>query len=193
LIIEDIERFGTRLRWLNRAERMRSAAAITFLIVSLWAIGGRAQEEAEQRDSASSEERNFVLEIGPAAEWPLHGERANYGGNVAVEKDVIENWLELEAGLTGLGTSGRGELSADLLFKKPFRLSPELEFFIGVGPEIAHAFSSSEGTTASVEFASELMFMPRSGLGWYVEPAFSVAPATGKKAFGLTAGLAIAF
>jgi hypothetical protein len=33
--------------------------------------------------------------------------------------------------------SGRGELSADVLFKKLFRLSPELELFIGGGPEIA--------------------------------------------------------
>jgi hypothetical protein len=172
---------------------MRSAVAITFLIVSLWTIGGSAQEETEQGGSANIEERNFVLEIGPAAEWPLHGERANYGGNVAVEKDVIENWLELEAGLTGFRTSGRGELSVDLLFKKPFRLSPELEFFIGVGPEIVHAFSSSEGTSASVEFATELMFIPRSGLGYYMEPAFSVAPATGKKAFDLSGGVAIAF
>jgi hypothetical protein len=173
--------------------QMKNAVVVT-VIVSLWAIVASSQEETEQRGLANIEEPNFVLKIAPAAEWPLHGERANYGGNIAVEREVIENWLELEAGLTGLGTSGRGELSADLLFKKPFRLSPELEFFIGVGPEIVHTFSGSDkGTSASVEFATELMFLPRSGVGWYLEPAFSVGPATGMKAFGLTGGLAIAF
>ena len=143
---------------------------------------------------ANTEEPAFVLEVGPAAEWPLHGERANYGGNIGIEKEVIENWLELEASLTGLGTSGRGELSGDLLFKKPFRLSPDFEFFVGVGPELARTFSGSDrGTSTSVEFATELMYLPSSDVGWYVEPAFSVAPTTRKKAFGVTGGFAIGF
>src|ERR1700736_4685254 len=49
---------------------------------------------------AESGEHSLVLEFGPAAEWPLHGERPNYGGTIAVEKEVIENWLELELGIT---------------------------------------------------------------------------------------------
>jgi hypothetical protein len=37
--------------------------------------------------------------MGPAGEWPSH-ERANFG-----KKSVIENWLEIEVGLTTLGTN----------------------------------------------------------------------------------------
>jgi hypothetical protein len=81
-------------------------------------------EDNERGGLVTTEEPNFVLEIGPAAEWPLHGEQANYGGTVSVEKEVIDNWLELETGMKGLGTSGHGELSGDLLFNKPSRLSP---------------------------------------------------------------------
>jgi hypothetical protein len=140
------------------------------------------------------EEPSLRLEIGPAAEWPLHGERASFGGNVAIEKEVIEGWLELELGLTGRGMAGRGELSEDLLFKKPFRLSPDFEFLIGVGPEITQTLNGPDkGTSAGVEFAVELMFLPRTVVGWYVEPAFGIAPATGQKSFGLTGGLVIGF
>jgi hypothetical protein len=170
------------------------AFAIGTLSALLRSEDAGAREQNEEGELVATDEPNFVLEIAPAAEWPLHGEPASYGGTVAVEKEVIEDWLELEAGPTGLGTSGRGELSGDLLFKKPFRLAPELEFFIGIGPEVAHTFNGSDRRTlAHVEFATELTFLPRTGVGWYVEPAFSVAPATGEKSFGFNAGLAIRF
>jgi hypothetical protein len=83
--------------------------AITVIPVLLWTSGLDAQEEIELPGFANIQEPNFVLEIGPAAEWPLHGERANYGGNIALAKEAIETWLELEFGVTGLATSGRGE------------------------------------------------------------------------------------
>jgi hypothetical protein len=179
---------------MPRALRIRIALAIGTLSALVGSQDAHGREQNEEGELGATEEPNFVLEIGPAAEWPLHG-GANYGGTVAVEKEVNEAWLELEAGFTGLGTSGRGELSGDLLFKKPFRLvAPESEFFIGVGPEIAHTFNGSDrGTLARIEFATELMFLPRTGVGWYLEPAFSVAPATGEKSFGFSAGLAVRF
>ena len=179
---------------MSRALRICILLAIGTLRTLLWPVDALAGQENEQGEVATTEEPNFVLEIAPAAEWSLHEERSNYGGTVALEKEVIENWLELEAGLTGLGTSGRGELSGDLLFKKRFRLSPELEFFVGVGPEVAHTFNGSgRGTLAHIEQVTELMFLPRTGVGWYLEPTFSVAPATGEKSFGLSAGVAIRF
>jgi hypothetical protein len=178
---------------MPRVLRIWIALAIGTLSALLASQDAQGREQNEEGELGATEEPNFVLEIGPAAEWPLHGE-ANYGGTFAVEKEVVEDWLELEAGLTGLATSGRGELSGDLLFKKPFRLAPELEFFIGVGPEVAHTFNGSDrGTLAHIEFATELMFLPRTGVGWYLEPAFSVAPATGEKSFGFSAGVAIRF
>src|SRR5256885_2038419 len=76
-------------------------------------------------------DHSVVLEIGPAGEWPLGREHANYGGMLAAEITPIENWLELEFGITAQGASGKSELSADLLFKKPFRISPTFEQEIG--------------------------------------------------------------
>ena len=61
----------------------------------------------------TAEDHGWVLEIGPAAEWPLRGDTPNYGANIAVEREVIEGWLEIEFGMAGLWTAGRGELSWD--------------------------------------------------------------------------------
>lgn len=161
------------------------------LVVALIPCVGIAQEDGAR-------EHAFVLEVAPAGEWPLNGGRANYGGTVAVEKEVIENWLELELGVTGLGSNGRGVLSTDLLFKKPFRVSPVFEFMVGAGPSIERAISGPDRhTSKSVEFALDFMFWPYEDrykdIGWFAEPTWSVTPATGEKSLGMTGGLLIGF
>ena len=49
---------------------------------------------------AQSEKEAAVLEIGPAASWSLTEGQSAFGPTVAVEATPIENWLELEAGVT---------------------------------------------------------------------------------------------
>ena len=105
-------------------------------------------------------EHAFVFKIGPAGEWPLH-ERANFGGTFAVEKALIENWLEIELGLTALSTNGQNELSGDIIFKKPFRISPTFEFMIGAGPSISRTLNGEDqSTTVSAAFSLDFMFWP---------------------------------
>jgi hypothetical protein len=141
----------------------------TAVVLLLWGAAVHAQDE--------STEHALVLETGPAAEWPLHRDRPDYGGNIAAESEVIDNWLELEFGITGLGTSGHGEVSGDLLFKKPFRLSPTVELMVGAGPSVTQTLSGRDkGTSTSAEFVLDFMFWPR-----YVEPAWSITPGTGQK------------
>jgi hypothetical protein len=91
----------------------------------------------------------------------------------------------LELGITGLATSGRGEISTDLLFKKPFRLSPTVEFMIGAGPEVTQTLSGPDkGTATSAELALDFMFWRSRNVGWYVEPTWSINPRTGQNSFG---------
>jgi hypothetical protein len=162
-------------------------------IVAGLLFGGTDVRAEEGTREDNGDERGLVLEIGPAAEWPLKGERANYGGNIAVEKEVIENWLEIELGFSGLGTSGRGGLATDFLLKKPFSLSPTVEFMVGVGSEITRSLNGpNKGTTASAEFVAEFMFWPCGNVGWYVEPAATIDGA-GRKSLSLTGGLTLAF
>ena len=75
------------------------AAAVLCLTLTFGAPGAVAQDDREHA---------LVLKMGPAGEWPSH-DRANFGGTFAVEKSIIENWLEIEVGLTALGTNGQNE------------------------------------------------------------------------------------
>ena len=139
-------------------------------------------------------EHSFILEIGAAGEWPLDGERANFGGTIAGEVEPIENWLELEFGFTTLATAGRTEISGDLLFKKPFRSSPTIEFMVGAGPSLSRTLNGpDQGNSWSVEFALDWMFWPAENLGWYIEPTWSVNPRNGQQSAAVSIGILIGF
>ena len=136
----------------------------------------------------------FILEIGAAGEWPLASEPANFGGTIAGEVEPIENWLELEFGFTTLATAGHTEVSADILFKKPFRLSPTVEFMAGAGPSLTRTLNGPEqGNAWSVEFALDWMFWPTENLGWYIEPTWSVNPRNGQQSAAVSIGILIGF
>src|ERR1022692_4567027 len=79
-----------------------------------------------------------IVEIGAAAGQSLTGGGVNFGPDVAVEVTPIDNWLEIEAGVTPLFGHHSTEWDADLLIKKPWTLSDKAEFMAGVGPEWIH-------------------------------------------------------
>src|SRR5258708_20963507 len=108
-----------------------------------------------------------VLEIGAAGEWGLGENNTSFGHSVAVEVTPIEHWLEIEAGLTPLMSKGGTEWEADLVFKKPFQLSKNVEFMVGVGPQWSS--TNSFGATAVLDF----MFWTSPQYGWFVEPSYS--------------------
>ena len=83
----------------------------------------------------AEKESAAVLEIGPAASRSLTEGKSAFGPTVAVEVTPIENWLELEAGVTPLFRRHSTEWSVDLLFKKPWTLSDRPEFMLRVSPE----------------------------------------------------------
>lgn len=156
--------------------------AATFLALASAANIARAHDDQEHA---------FVLEIGTVAEWPL-SDRPNFGGTFAIETTPIENWLELEFGLTTLATAGRTEMSGDLLFKKPFRLSPTIEFMIGAGPSISKTLNGVDRTTSiSPEFVLDFMFWPTKNIGWFVEPTWSINPRNGEQSAAVSAGILI--
>jgi hypothetical protein len=115
------------------------------------------------------------------------------GGTVALEVTPIEHWLELEAGVTLLGTLDQRELSADLLFKKPWQLSPRAEFMAGIGPEFSTSLAAGKHTiSTATELVLDFMFWPARNVGWYVEPSYSFSfGAAGERRLGVTAGLLI--
>lgn len=138
-------------------------------------------------------DHSAVLEVGGAGERDLKGNSSNFGATLAIEMTPVENWLELEFGMTALGTSGHAELATDFLFKKPYRLSQTAEFMFGVGLEMVRKFSVEERATSfGVEAVLDFMFWPTDNIGWYLEPGYGFVPGKGaEQSLGMTAGLLI--
>jgi hypothetical protein len=157
------------------------------ILLALALAGGAAAKDEDV-------EHKFVLEIGTAGEWPLNDERPNFGGSFAVEFEPIENWLELEFGITTLHTTGHSDLSGDLLFKKPFKITPSFEFMIGAGPSVSQTLNGPDrGTKVSAEFALDFMFWPTKDVGWFFEPTYSINPRTGERTAAFSVGLLFGF
>jgi hypothetical protein len=146
-------------------------AANFILVASVFVFCGNAFAQSADDDK----EPVAVIELGGAGSRSLTEAESSFGPTVAVEVTPIENWLELEAGVTPLFTRHSTEWSADLLFKKPRTLSRRVEFMAGVGPEWIH--SNKFGATrnsVSAEAIADFMFWrsPRHRFGWYLEPGY---------------------
>ncbi len=144
---------------------------------------------------ASGADPAAILELGAAGDWPLSGGHSSFGPTAAIEVTPIENWLELEAGVTPLFARHSTEWSTDLLFKKPWTLSERAEFMIGVGPEWVHtrAFGVTTNSVAG-EAVLDFMFWPsgKHRFGWYVEPGYEYKFGREReRSFGVSGGLLI--
>jgi hypothetical protein len=133
-----------------------------------------------------------VFELGAAGDWS-RAEGFHPGGTFAFEVTPIENWLELEVGVTAIWAESGTEIPVDLLFKKPWRFSPQFEFMIGVGPELIHATGPAHTTFWGLSSVLDFMFWPRKNVGWYVEPGYELTFRDGTAHHGLAiaAGLLI--
>src|ERR1700749_3938030 len=69
---------------------------------------GKRQETSPDKDPAA------ILEIGAATSWEVTGGAATFAPNFAVETTPIENWLELEAGVSPFFTHHSTEWDTDL-------------------------------------------------------------------------------
>lgn len=120
-------------------------------------------------------EPHAVVELGGTASRSFTEGRSSFGPTAAVEVTPIENWLELEAGVTPLFRRHSTEWSADFLFKKPWTLSGTQEFMLGAGPEWIHANAYGvKLDSVAIEVAPDFMFWSskKHRFGWYLEPSY---------------------
>ena len=174
------------------------AIASGFLFLSLPAHGqassgrssGQSHEVSEDKDPAA------ILEIGAATSWNVTGGAATFAPNFAVETTPIENWLEIEAGVSPFFTRSSTEWDVDLLFKKPWTISRRAEFMLGVGPQWVHLRQNGTTTNSIAgEVAGDFMFWParKHRFGWFLEPAYDYSFARGhQQSIGMSGGLLIA-
>jgi hypothetical protein len=147
------------------------------------------------RAQSAEQEPPAVIELGGAADRSLTEAQSSFGPTAAVEVTPIENWLELEAGVTPLFRRHSTEWTVDLLFKKPWTLSETKEFMLGVGPEWIHTNSFGVRTnSADLEVAPDFMFWSsrKHRLGWYLEPSYEYKfGPVHEHSLGITGGLLI--
>jgi hypothetical protein len=93
------------------------------------ASSGHPQEGTEDKDPIA------IPELGAATSWSLSGGAATFAPNLAADITPIENWLELEAGVSPFYTPNSTEWDTDQVFKKPWTISRKAEFMLGIGPE----------------------------------------------------------
>lgn len=158
----------------------------SFLLVILCLCSANAFAQSDD------EEPSAVVELGGATSRSLQGDGTASGPTVAIEVTPIENWLELEAGVTPLFSHGATEWNTDLIFKKPWTLSRKVEFMIGLGPEWVHTKGAN---SLSGEAVLDFMFWPsvKHRIGWYVEPGYEYSFARShERSIGISGGLLIA-
>jgi hypothetical protein len=148
--------------------------------------------------SARAEEKEplAVFELGAAVEWGLNGGGASsFGPTAAIEFTPIKNWLEVEAGVSTLLSRGQTEWDTDLIFKKPFELSPTVEFEPGVGPVWMHMITGGKASDAiGAEGVLDFMFWPTRDrkFGWFLEPSYGYSFGSGhEQSLGISGGLLI--
>lgn len=138
-----------------------------------------------------------IVELGGAAGRSLKDGGSSFGADAAIEFTPIENWLELEAGVTPLFSRHHStEWDTSLLFKKPWTLSKKAELMAGVGPEWVHTRGLGMRTNSIAgEAVLDFMFWPggKHKFGWFLEPGYDYSFAHGhERSFGISFGLLIA-
>jgi hypothetical protein len=169
------------------------AAVLLGIVASSLGSTVSAQDLKAEKPSTQDEgDHALVLELGAAGDWSRH-EGFHPGATFAFEVTPIENWLELEIGVTAIRADASTEIPVDVLFKKPWRFSPQFEFMIGVGPELVHATGPDHATFWGLSSVLDFMFWPRKNVGWYLEPGYEVTfrAGTTHHGLGISGGLLI--
>ena len=171
--------------------------ACLFLFLCLPSLGQTSSEASSGHPQKASEDKDpiAIVELGAATSWNFSGGAATFAPNLAAEVTPIEDWLELEAGVSPFYTRKSTEWDTDLLFKKPWTISPKVEFMLGVGPEWVHLRENGKMTNSiSGEVAGDFMFWPtrKHRFGWFLEPAYDYSFAGGhQQSIGMSGGLLI--
>ena len=114
------------------------AGAYIFLLWCLPAFGQVTHNHTSVHSAEAARNADdpiAILEMGAATNWNFSGGAATFAPNLAAEVTPIENWLDLEAGVSLFYTRNSTEWDTDLLFKKPWTLSRKAEFMLGIGPQ----------------------------------------------------------
>jgi hypothetical protein len=150
---------------------------------------------AQTAHAEDKDKEPVLLELGAAGELSLLDGTWSFGPNAGFDIPVIEDWLEIEAGMTTLFRSSQTEWDSGVLFKKPYTASENLEVEVGVGPSwlrttVGGRTTNSLGGEAALEF--QVWPWPGRKLGWFLEQSYGYDFGRGhEQSVGVTLGLLI--
>ncbi len=169
---------------------MLKCATVIGVMAALLLFEATAQAEDKEKEPTAE------LEIGGAGEWSLPGRGFSVGPSAAIEFTPIENWLEIEVGVTPLFGGDHTEWGTELVFKKPWVLSDTTEMMFGVGPEWLHTTVGGRIVdTVGAEAVLDFQFWPwpERKFGWFLEPSYGYDFGKGhEQSLGMSVGLLIA-
>ena len=135
------------------------------------------------------------LEIGAAPAWSLTDHTSSLGPSVSVEFTPIRNWLEIEVGTAPSFSAHSTEWDTEILFKKPWDITPKIELMAGIGPawintSVQGVRANSLAGTAALDF---MFWTTRAhNIGWFCEPSYEHSFQSGHdKSLGFGIGLLI--
>src|SRR5260370_14772183 len=101
------------------------AVACVFLSLTFPADGQTSSGRSPGHPPDVSEEKDpaAILELGASTSWNVTGGAATFAPNFAVETTPIENWLELEVGVSPFYTRNATEWETNLRLRKPCTIS----------------------------------------------------------------------
>lgn len=142
-------------------------------------------------DAGAELEHQVIVGLGGAVEVELPGRRTHGGGNLFLEVLVVENWLEMELGVSTLGADGGVEVPMVLLVKKPFHLHRRVELMVGLGPAlVAYSGTPKDGAFFGFDVVADFMFWPSHSVGFWVEPSYDLVLRSGvAHSLGWTGGV----
>src|SRR5690349_4028143 len=79
-----------------------------------------ARDLSSNAKAANRDDPKAIFEFGAATSWTFSGGAATFAPNLAAEITPVDDWLELEAGVSPFYTHNSQEWDTDLLFKKPW-------------------------------------------------------------------------
>lgn len=168
---------------------MNSLKLVLMAMATVFFFAGKAFAQTADQEPAA------IVELGGATNTNIKDGGSSFGPTAAIEVTPVENWLEVEAGVTPLFARHSTEWDVDLLFKKPWTLSKKMEFMAGVGPQWVHATKYGVTTNSvSGEAVLDFMFWPsaKRRFGWYLEPGYEYNFGRGhEQSLGISGGLLI--
>jgi hypothetical protein len=174
---------------IREQDRIVNTYAPAFLMAFAFVCSNDSLAQSREKEPAA------VIELGAAAARSVTEGQSSFGPTIALEVTPIENWLELEAGVTPLFRRHSTEWSVDLLFKKPWTVSDKMDFMVGVGPEWIHTNAYGiKLNSVGAEVAPDFMFWSskRHRFGWYLEPSYEYKFGPGHEhSLGISGGLLI--